>query len=524
MTLSNIWDVYSHGDFDSSLRLSVHGLAESGGIDMLHIAGLSMMNLRRREEGIALLKAAITFRPETPHFYSNAAYIAECCGMKHEAQYFAEAGLKDFPDDPDLLLLKANSFVMQMRFDEAALLYGRLLENDPAHIQSMINLGNICRNREDIAQAKYWFARAEALEPDFRDLIFARATMHTQLGEDAEAIELLEPIGHDVDAQFLLALLYLSHGDYERGFRLYRSRANAIWYKSGNFVYPLNPFDHWSEAEGKRIAVIHEGGYGDMIQFCRYFPALAEIANVTVFTPPSMVRLLQYNMPYITVLSSYENYAIESFDYITTDVEMPYHFRTSIETVPPKIPYLFVPEELIERHRLPETTLKRVGLCWAGGAQDELNQRNYDYRRSFDVATYAPLAEVPGIRFVSLQYGSRAEEFSDDVPMLHVIDESFDFMDTAAIIMQLDLVITVDTATVHLAAALGKPVWLLSRYDGCWRWHRNRPTSAWYPGVLRVFGQKVYRDWSHPIAEVTEALRNLSETSRITDGQSPKAG
>ena len=511
MILSHIWNVYSEGDYDSSFRHSVNTLAEASGIDLLHIAGLSLMNLRRYDEGLALLKAAITFRPETSHMYSNAAYIAECCGMKYQAEYFADMGLRDFPDDPDLLLLKANSFIMQMRFDDAEAQYLRLLDRDPQHIQSMVNLGNIARSRDDIAQAKQWFARAEALEADFRDLIFARATMHTQLGEDEAAIELLEPIGHDVDAQFLLSLLYLSHGDYERGFRLYRSRANAIWYKGGNFVHPLNPFDHWSEAEGKRIAVIHEGGNGDMMQFCRYFPMLAEIAaDITVFTPPHVARLLSYNMPNLTVLSSYENFTVESFDYVTTEVEMAYHFRTSLESIPDKIPYLSVPDEMIEEHRLPATDLLRVGLCWAGGKQDELNQRNYDVRRSFDLATYAPLATIPGIEFVSLQFGPPAEETCEALPMLRVLDSSFDFLDTAAIIMQLDLVISVDTAVVHLAAALGKPTWLLSRYDGCWRWIKNCPESPWYPDVLRVFGQKQYRDWSAPIAEVTEALRNLS--------------
>ena len=513
MTLDLIWNAYQEGDYNRSLQLAMHGLTGNTSVDLLHIAGLSMMNLRLRDQGITLLKAALIFRPDTPLLYSNAAFSAESCGMKFEAEFFADAGLKEFPTDPDLLLLKANSLVMQMRFDEAAVLYRRLLDNDPNHIQSMINLGNISRNREDIAQAKQWFARAEALEPDFRDLIFARATMHTQLGEDAEAIELLEPIGHDVDAQFLLALLYLSQGDYERGFRLYRSRANAIWYKSGNFVYPLSPFDHWSEAAGKRIAVIHEGGFGDMIHFCRYFPAIAEIADVTVFTPPAMVRLLSHNMPNLRVSSTYDYEVIESFDHVTTDVEMPYHFRTSIETIPDTIPYLFVPNSLIEERRLPETDLKRVGLCWAGGKQDELNQRSYDYRRSFDLATFAPLGAIPGIQFVSLQFGEPAGEVCDDLPMLQVIDPSFDFLDTAAIIMQLDLVITVDTAIVHLAAALGKPTWLLSRYDGCWRWLKNRPESAWYPGVVRVFGQKVYRDWSHPIAEVTTALAERVSTN-----------
>ena len=510
MTLSQICNIYSKGDYYSSLRLSVSALIETNGIDFLHTAGLSLMNLRRYDEGISLLKAAIVFLPETPQMYSNAAFIAESCGMKYESGYFAEAGLKHFPDDLDLLLLKANSLVMQMRFDEAAIEYQQLLERDPQHVQSMINLGNIARSKDDIEQAKQWFARAEALEPDFRDLVFARATMHTQLGEDEAAIELLEPIGHDIDAQFLLSLLYLSHGDYERGFRLYRSRSNCIWYKGGNFVHPLNPFDHWTEAAGKQIAVIHEGGNGDMIQFCRYFPMLAEIADVTLFTPPNVARLISENIPNLTVRTSYENFSLDSFDYVTTEVEMAYHFRTTLETIPNKIPYLFVPDEMIEARKLPATDMFRVGLCWAGGKQDELNQRNYDVRRSFDLATYAPLAEIPGIEFVSLQFGPPGEETCEALPLLRPLDDSCDFVDTAAIIMQLDLVITVDTAVVHLAAALGKPTWLLSRYDGCWRWIKNRPESPWYPEVLRVFGQKQYRDWSDPIAEVTEALRNLA--------------
>lgn len=189
---------------------------------------------------------------------------------------------------------------------------------------------------------------------------------------------------------------------------------------------------------------------------------------------------------------------------------MPYHFRTSFETVPNDNPYLFVPNEAIEARRLPETSLTRVGLCWAGGTSDELNQRNYDYRRSFDLDTYKPLSVVRGIEFVSLQMGQRSDQTCDALPMLRPLDESFDFLDTAAVIAQLDLVITVDTAVAHLAAAIGKPVWLLSRYDCCWRWTKNQRENVWYPN-LRVFGQTVYRDWSRPIAQVVVALAGFNQ-------------
>jgi cytochrome c-type biogenesis protein CcmH/NrfG len=530
MTLAHIWDSYTDGDYLGSLRQSVQTLADHAGIDLLHIAGLSLMNLRRCDEAVALLRAAITLRPQAPHIYVNAAYLSETAGLKHEAEHFAEAGLKDFPDHPDLLLLKANSLVMQMRFDAAEPVYRALLERDPDNVQSMINLGNICRSRDDFAGAKAWFARAEGLERGFRDLIFARATMHTQLGEDAAALALLEPIADDVDAQFLLALLYLAQGDYERGFRLYRARCNAIWYKTGNFVYPLDPFDHWTEAAGKRIAVIQEGGFGDMVQFVRYIPKLAEVAaSITLFTPPSLRRLLHHLPSNVSLEASYESYVPGSFDYVTTDVEMPYHFRSTIESIPSEIPYLFVPKKAIKKRRLPppprcplpalchwpecgcETPrTKRVGLCWAGGAQDHLNQRSYDNRRSIDLSMYAPLASVPNVQFVSLQLGPRADQTCEALPLLRPLDDSFDFLDTAAVIAQLDLVISVDTVIAHLAAAIGTPVWLLSRYDACWRWTKNRPESVWYPGVLRVFGQETYRDWSKPIQQITEALRSMA--------------
>jgi tetratricopeptide (TPR) repeat protein len=513
MTLTDIWTTYSSGDNAASLRQSVEALVESSGIDLLHIAGLSMMNMRRRDEAIHLLKAAITLRPQSSHIYINAAFLTEQAGMAIVAGEFADAGLVDFPDNTDLLMLKANSLVMQLHFTEAAVLYKQILEYDPNHVQSMINMGNIARANEDIDEARTWFARAKDIDPDLRDLLFAHATMETQIGETTKAKELLESIPHDVDAQFLLSLLYLADGDYDRGFRLYRSRCNSVWFRTGNFVYPLKPFDHYTETAGKNIAVVSEGGLGDMIQFVRYIPMLAEVAeSITLYTPASLIPLFHDLPKNVTCVSSHSDYnsIYNAFDYITSDAEMPYSFRTTLETIPNRIPYLSVPEHEIERRRLPSTSRMRVGLCWAGGERDGINQRSYDDRRSFDLATYLPLAQLPGIDFVSLQVGPRSEQ--TDLQLLRLLDDSSSFLDTAAIIMQLDLVITVDTSVVHLAAALGKPVWLLSRYDCCWRWLHNREDSPWYPGVLRVFGQKKYRDWSQPIAEVTKALRDLERT------------
>jgi tetratricopeptide (TPR) repeat protein len=509
MLLTDTWAAYNDGDYPTSLRLSAQALVDSAGIDHLHIAGLSLISLHRVDEGLALLNAAVTMRPQEPHIYTNAAFLAEQTGLPQQAEYFADLGLRDFPENTDLLLLKANSLVMQMRFDAAVPVYHHLLDRDPANVQSMINLGNICRANDDFEQAQRWFDRAEANDPEFRDLLFARATMYTQMGDDRRAVQLLEQIAADVDAQFLLSLLYLSSGDYERGFRLYRSRGYSVWATAGKFAQPTNSFDHWSETAGKTVAVIPEGGYGDLLQFVRYIPLLAQVAKaITLCVPAALTRLLD-QMPANVSLAPTDSYDPTAFDYVTTTVEMPYHFRTTLETIPDTIPYLSVPASAIARRRLPPTDMIRVGLCWAGGTQDGFNQRSYDSRRSFDLAVYAPLGRIAGIEFVSLQMGQRAEQVRVDLPLQRPLDASFDFLDTAAIIAQLDLVISVDTSIVHLAAAIGKPVWVLSRYDACWRWLHNRSDSPWYPGVLRVFGQKRYNDWSDPINEVVQALKDF---------------
>lgn len=414
--------------------------------------------------------------------------------------------LSEIWNNPARLLATADGLVMQMRFDDAVPVYQRLVECDPTHVQAMVNLGCICRANDDFDKAEYWLERARAIHPTFRDLYFARATLYTQMGENDKSIEVLEQIADDIDATFLLATLYLARGDYARGFRLYRLRGHSAWAKPGRYP-PIKPFDHWSEATDRTVAVFHEGGLGDAIQFVRYIPQLATVARtITLFVPATLHRLFAQLPDNVRLTASYEEYDPAAFDYSTSTVEMPYHFRTTIDTIPASIPYLQVPQEMIDRRRLPVTSLKRVGLCWAGGAPDDHHTRSYDDRRSFDLKQYAPLGAMPGIEFISLQIGQRAEQTCDGLTVSRVLDPSFDVLDSAAIIAQLDLVITVDTAIVHLAAAIGTPVWLLSRRDACWRWLQNAPNNPWYPSVLRVFGQRRYGDWAEPIADIAALL------------------
>ena len=201
-----------------------------------------------------------------------------------------------------------------------------------------------------------------------------------------------------------------------------------------------------------------------------------------------------------------------AFDLHCPLMSLPLAFETSVETIPGGVPYLAADpaavaawDALLPARR--DAAGPRVGLVWAGGARPhQPRAAAIDRRRSVRLADMAPLGAVPGAVFVSLQVGPPAKQAeTSPFPLIDVTDRLTDFADTAALIETLDLVIAVDTAVAHLAAAQGKPVWLLSRFDSCWRWFKDRNDSPWYP-TLRLFRQTAPGDWAGVIARVAEAL------------------
>jgi hypothetical protein len=195
---------------------------------------------------------------------------------------------------------------------------------------------------------------------------------------------------------------------------------------------------------------------------------------------------------------------------------LPRAFETTLETIPCDMPYLTADGALVRQwaERLPDNGALRVGLCWAGQARPWLpGFSGLDQRRSTQLATLAPLAVVPGVQFVSLQKGpASVEARAAGSTLLDVMDDVHDFSDTAGLVANLDLVISVDTSVVHLAGALGKPVFLLDRYDNCWRWLSGRENSPWYP-TLRIFRQLRSGEWGPVIEAAATALGELTASS-----------
>ena len=189
-------------------------------------------------------------------------------------------------------------------------------------------------------------------------------------------------------------------------------------------------------------------------------------------------------------------------------MSLPLVFDTRLETIPANIPYLFASQTAVEKWRgkLPELDSRlKVGLVWSGNPRSQYTElAATDARRSCDPQFLAPLLEVGGVQFYSLQ------KFGPPAPVqFHLIDKMEacrDFADTAALVANLDLVVSVDTSVVHLAGALNKPVWLLNRFDSCWRWLQNRQDSPWYP-AMRIFRQPQPGDWNSVILQVRDELR-----------------
>jgi hypothetical protein len=266
--------------------------------------------------------------------------------------------------------------------------------------------------------------------------------------------------------------------------------------------------------KSKTILLHSEQGLGDTIQFCRYANLVkAQGATVILQVEAPLVRLLSTLKGADLVVE--RGAALPDFDLHASLMSLPRAFRTSLQTVPAEVPYLSAePDEIAAwARKLGPRTRPRVGLVWAGGFKQERPDLWSVYRRrDAPLRMLAPLARAD-VDFVSLQKGEPAEsELADldaagwDGPaMLNPAADLHDFSDTAALIENLDLVIAVDTSTAHLAGALGKPVWILNRFDTCWRWMLERTDSPWYP-TARLFRQKSFNDWEPVVRDVAEAL------------------
>lgn len=423
-----------------------------------------------------------------------------------------EQGLLLAPGNAAAWLERGSLLFEKRQLFESLLSFSRAAALTPTDARPLNGCGVCLQMLRHYERAGQSYERALTLDPNSADAAANYAMMLRPTNPERSITLYHTAIAarpEEANFHFGLAESLLRLGHYEEGWKEYDWRRMLPSYDGGHLDLPT-----WdgSPAPGKTILLYGEQGFGDAIQFVRYARLVRRaIEKVVVEVRVPLVRLFSYAL---------NRYGIEvvargsgtKADLGCSLLSLPLLFRTHSEAAIPRGRYLATDPAMVAPWHKRLSNLppgRRVGLCWAGAARENQWQAHeINSRRSMALADLAPLAECC-VSFVSLQLGPEAQE-AFDPPAGMVIGawpkEIGDFADTAALIDGLDLVITVDTAIAHLAAAMGKPTWLLSRFDNCWRWLGDRTDSPWYPTV-RQFRQQAWCEWEPIIEEVAEALR-----------------
>jgi tetratricopeptide (TPR) repeat protein len=477
--------------------------------------GAALREIGRPAEAAESCRAALRLSPHFAEAHCNLAGALCDLGSHAEAEAPCREALRLRADFPEAHLNLGAALAGLGRLAEAELSYRAALRLRPDFADAHANLGNVLIALGRPAEAAASYRAALRLRPDVahhhHGLGFALYALGRPAEAEASYREAVRLQPGFPEHHFGLSNVLLATGRFAEGWEEHEWRWKTKQQLPGmrNFSAPL-----WrGEPIADRVILLHaEQGFGDTLQFCRYAPLVAAGAKVVLEVQPALVRLLSGLPGTIAVVAQGD--PLPSFDLHCPLLSLPRLFRTTFATIPAEIPYLVADQALAAdwRRRLTGLSGLRVGLAWAGGQSAQ--QSDYsamDRRRSIALEALGPLSQVAGVSFVSLQKGEPAAQAAHPPPgmVLHDFTEELtDFADTAALIAALDLVIGVDTAVVHLAGTLGRPVWLLNRFDTDWRWLLGRDDSPWYP-TLRQFRQPSFGDWASAIGDAAAALRRF---------------
>jgi Flp pilus assembly protein TadD len=483
--------------------------------DLCHAVADDLQKQGRGNEAETYYRAALSLAPERPDSWANLGLAVLKDGRAEEAVQCEREALRLDPDNVEALNNLGIAMHALNALVEAENHFRAVLRLAPGHANATLNLGVIRQSLGHLDEAETLYRRARALGADEARVCNNLALALAELDrlEEAEIVcrEALAASPGYPEAAVNLGMILLMRGKMREAWPCYEAR----WQVPPLLGQVRLPDEkRWTGTEpvaGKTILLLAEQGFGDTIQFCRYAPLVARLGAQVVLAVPATLRRLMGALDGVHRIVSQDD-VLPVFDLHCPLMSLPMAFGTSEETAPSSVPYLEADPEAIERWEtmLPsrgDDVRLRIGLVWAGARRTgQPHAAAIDRRRSMRFSDMAPLGAVPGCVFVSLQLGPPARQIAKaPFPVIDVSDRLSDFADTAALVGALDLVVTVDTAVAHLAGALGKPVWLLNRFDSCWRWRRDRDDSVWYP-TMRLFRQTAPGNWTGVIQRVAAAL------------------
>jgi tetratricopeptide (TPR) repeat protein len=478
--------------------------------------GNTLRELKRLDEALASYARAIECKSGYTLAFINRGKALRDVERLDEALESYDRAITSKPDSIPAFMGRAATLQALMRFDEALESYDRAIEIKPDFMEPYIEKGNLLMGLMRFDEALENYDRAIAVKPGFAEAHCNRGNALTKLKRLGEALasydRAIELNPDSAEIYWNKSIYALLMGNFDEGWPLYewrKKRASPLG--SRKFSQPA-----WSgreSIEGRTLLIYSEQGLGDTIQFSRY-ALLAEAAGAKVIfaAHDPLRRLLETLSPAIRIVGL--SAMPRDFDYHIALLSMPLAFRTNRTNIPARVPYLRADAGAVGkwRERIGNGGFK-VGICWQGSL------RAADVGRSFPVSYFQCLAGIPDVRLISLQKNAGVEQLLDLPAGMKVetLGDAFDagpdaFIDTAAVMECLDLVITADTAPAHLAGALGRPTWVALKHVPDWRWLLDRTDSPWYP-TIRLFRQPKRGDWPSVFAAMEAELTDRNRLS-----------
>lgn len=446
--------------------------------------GVALKELLRSDEAIESYHAAIALQPDFTEAYSNCGIAARELDRMPEALAYLDKAISLNAGFIAAHLNRGMVLHHLNRFEEAVASYDAAIRLDENYIEAHINRGNALVELSRFEDAIGSFSRAASLDP--------------------QASHLFHSMGH----------LLLLMGNFKQGFEFYE------WRKNLTFGIGLRPFAKplWlgeESVKGKRILIYDDQGLGDAIHFCRYAKLLDQTGAIVTFAVRDRLLALMSTLSADISLCSFKDIPLE-IDFHCPLMSLPHAIGTDLDTIPAEKSYLQAsPDKVQKWSRVIGDEGIRIGVCWQGSTG------KFGAGRSFSVSQFKALADIPGVRLISLHKGA-GETQLDDLPeglAIETLGEDFDsgpdaFADTGAVMKCCHLVITSDTSVAHLAGALGVKTWVALKSVPEWRWMLDRDDSPWYP-TLRLFRQRQREDWVGVFQQIRLALLEEIRSGRI---------
>jgi tetratricopeptide (TPR) repeat protein len=483
--------------------------------------GIALAQQRLFQEALTSFQQAIRVQPNYAKAYNNIALVFLSCKQPVEAEGWVRRAIEQRPDLADAHCRLGDTLRAQGRPAEALDCYRQALRLQPDYVEAHNCLGIALAHAGRESDAVDCFRRAIELQPNYLKAHSNLGTALQNLGRFEEALRVYEQALREFPDEPQLrrnrGLIWLRQGDLERGWPEYEWRLRCPDVPPTGLTQPRW---HGEPLNGRTILLYAEQGLGDAIQFIRYAPLVRQRGgSVVVVCHAGLTRLLSGFRGVAQLVAS--GAPLPPFDTQAPLLSLPGIFRTSLDSVPADVPYLTANPQLINYWgaRLSAYPGIKIGITWQGnpGHPD-------DYRRSAPLAVFSPLAKLPGVHLFSLQKGSASEQLAQVATSWPITDlgpqldeKTGIFMDTAAVLKHLDMMVTVDTAIVHVAGALAAPVYMALAHVADWRWLLERDDTPWYPTV-RLFRQREPGQWSDVFeriaAAIMQSMRDRTKPSR----------